>query len=209
MNDPTQAARTFARIGTFIVLVLIGLGYLASLGYFMAKGSNFAFRQMTAAATRFAKSTTLTLPTEISFTGPSPWLPALATGWNRPSTVPLWSSHRNATMVLPALADHAVDTICMSATVASMGQNHHWPMLVTVNGQPLAPRETFAGAVPATIRGTVHVEPGALLQVQFAGPKPLIPQLITRHSGDARRLGFELLKMTITARCDAAEHSTP
>lgn len=209
MNISARQPRAFANVGIFVVLLLIGLAYVVSLGYFLAKGDNFVFRQMTASATRFAKSTTLPLPTTISFSGPSRWLPALATGWNRPFAVPLWSSHRDATMVLPALADHTTDSVCMSVTVAPMGQNRHWPMLVTVNGQPLAPRQTFAGAVPATIRGTVHVAPGTLLQVRFAGPKPLIPQLITRHSGDARRLGFELLKMTVTARCDSAAPRSP
>lgn len=209
MTTPPTQPRVPTTTGTFLVLLLVGLAYVASLGYFLAKGDNFAFRQMTAAATRFAKSTTLTLPAKLTFAPQSEWSKALATGWNRPVLAPLWSNHRDATIVLPAIANLATDTVCVSATVTTMKKNDHWPMLITVNGHALAPRQVFAGAELATIRGTVPVSNGALLQVRFAGPAPRVPQLITHNSDDPRNLGFELVDMTLTAQCNASRPRQP
>jgi hypothetical protein len=209
MTTPPTQPRVTTTTDTFLVLVLVGLAYMASIGYFLAEGDNFVFRQMTASATRFATSTTLTIPATLTFTPESEWSKALATGWNRPILKPLWSNHRDATIVLPAIANLATNTVCITATMTTMRRNRHWPMLVTVNGHALEPRQVFASAELATVRGTVPVSDGALLRVRFAGPATKIPQLATRHSSDPRRLGFELVNMTITAQCNASGPRRP
>jgi hypothetical protein len=75
-------------------------------------------------------------------------------------------------------------------------------MSVKVNDQDLAPRQKFSGGGPFIIQGAATIPKGALLHLQFVGPKTQIPNLVSPQTTDARSLGFSLFAVSITARCD-------
>lgn len=199
-GQPTQAPpeRTVA---LFAALFALGSIYLASLAWFLVHGRNFVDAEQAAAATRFAESTRLALPATLTFERNSEWSKALSTGWHRPESGGVWSSRADATIVLPALADPAPATACFAIHVGTMSDLARWPMLITIDGQPLAPKAFFSGKGSQIVRGNAHLPPGALIQVRFTGPGPRIPNLIWRHTTDPRGLAYWLLGMTITRQC--------
>ena len=191
-------------IGLFALLFAIGSTYLASLGYFLARDTNFVDAEKVTSATRFAQSTQLSLPATLAFTETSGWSKALSTGWNTPESWGVWSSRSTATIVLPAIRDRSLASACFSVRVGTMSKTPRWPMLVTINGHPLAPETVFQGEGPYVVRGSLPIRPGSLIYVQLAGPDPKIPNLVSRHTSDPRDLAFRLMGIAVSAQCGPA-----
>lgn len=192
-------------IGLFTLLFAIGSTYLASLGYFLVKGDNFVDTEKTATATHFALSTQLALPSSLSFTTSSSASRTLATGWHQPETWGVWSSRANATILLPPIKDTSIKSACFIFQVGAMPQTKTWSMLVTVNAHPLTPEAIFHGTGPYYVQGNVPIQPNVPIHVQLAGPAPKIPNLMSRHTTDARDLAFRLLSISVTPQCTESQ----
>lgn len=188
-------------IGLFILLFAIGSTYLVSLGYFVAKDKNFTDVQKTQKAINFARTQRLALPSQLSFTKSSTWSGALATGWNQPETWGVWSNRADATIVLPSFKNKSNKQACFTFSVGAMSHIGPWPMLIAVNGHPLTREMTLHGAGPYSIQGMVPIGSGDLVRVELSGPAPRIPNLMSRHTTDARELAFRLLGITVTPKC--------
>lgn len=199
--DATAEFRPRRTIGLFAGLFALGSLYLASLGYFLAHGKNFVDQEKFAAATRFAQSTRLALPATLHFGRQSAWSHSLSTGWNFPESWGVWSDRREADIVLPAIRNAPGAPVCFSIRLGAMKSTRHWPMTVTVNGHTLAARQDFTGTGPFIVQGTAKVPRGSLIHLQFLGPEPEIPNLVSRHSSDPRSLGFSLFQVSLAARC--------
>lgn len=198
---PTASGNGRPTIALFVLMVAIGSLYLASLGWFIAKGHNFIDVEKTAAASRFAQSTKLALPVRLTFSKQSKWSQALATGWNQPESWGVWSSQSVATVILPAIANAPDGPVCVRVRVGTMSKIHHWSMLITVNGTPLAPTRHFSNVGPFDVEGSVPIPAGSLVHIRLIGPKPKVPMLVTRHSSDARYLAYSLFGITFAKKC--------
>lgn len=198
---PTLPGNGRPTIALFVLMVAIGSLYLASLGWFIAKGHNFIDVEKTAAASRFAQSTKLALPARLTFSKQSKWSQALATGWNQPENWGVWSSRSVATVILPAIANAPDGPVCVSVRVGTMSKIHRWSLSITVNGTTLAPIHHFSGTGPFDIEGAVPVAAGDLIRLRFTGPEPRIPDLLSHHSSDSRSLGFSLFGIAVTPHC--------
>lgn len=201
MTPANATQRTRPTVALFILLFLIGCTYLGSLGYFLAKDQNFVHVQKIARATAFARSTQLSLPATLTFDVSSKWHHALSIGWNFPNSGAIWAANAHAQLVLPALADPPSSGVCITVDLDTMAAFHHWPMLITVNGQALVPRRVFTGPGPIQIQGTVPIAAGSLVQVDFGGPRPKVPNLISDQTRDSRYLAYRLREMKLTAKC--------
>lgn len=205
MNSSAPRNPAKPTIALFALLFAIGSTYLASLAYFLAKDTNFIDTEKAASATRFAQSTHLSLPASLSFTTTSGWSRALSTGWNKPESWGVWSNRSTAIIVLPAIQDTSLASACFFVEVDTTSKIPRWPMLVTVDGHPLAPAKIFQGDGPYEIRGSAPVQPGHVIHLQLSGPKPIIPNLLSHHVRDARDLAFRLMGIAVTARCDSTQ----
>lgn len=201
MNASAAVPGSRPTIALFVLLFAIGSVYLASLVWFIAKGSNFIDVQKTAAATRFARSTQLTLPAKLTFSAQSRWSKALATGWNQPEGWGVFSDNADADVVLPAIAGAPSGRVCFRVRVGAYFKIRQWPMTITVNGHALTPTRHFSGKGPFVIQGAVPVAAGQSLHVRMVGPNPKVPNLVTNHSSDPRRLAYSLLGITISPTC--------
>lgn len=202
MNVTAIPVKVKPTVVLFALLFAIGSVYLASLAWFLAKGRNFIDAEKTAAATRFAQSTALVLPADLTFGKQSRWSQTLTVGWNRPENWGVWSDSATAELVLPAIANAPVTPVCFRVRIGTYYKIRHWSMTIDVNGRALAPTRQFSGQGPVDIEGAVPVATGSLIHLQLAGPEPKIPMLVTRHGRDPRSLGYSLLGITITPRCD-------
>lgn len=201
MNATAIPVKVKPTVVLFVLLFAIGSVYLASLAWFLAKGRNFIDAEKTAAATRFAQSTALVLPADLTFGKQSKWSQTLTVGWNRPESWGAWSNSAKAELVLPPIANALATPVCFTVRVGTYYKIRHWSMTVTVNGRSLAPASHFSGHGPFDIMGAVPVTAGSLIHLRLAGPKPKIPILVTRHGRDPRSLGYSLLGITITESC--------
>lgn len=204
MNPGVSHDSAKPTIRLFALLFAIGSTYLASLGYFLARGTNFVDAEKVASATRFAQSTQLSLPTTLTFTETSGWSKSLSTGWSQPENWGVWSSRSTAAIVLPAIRDTSLTSACFSVRVGTMSKTPRWPMLVTINGHQLAPETVFQGEGPYVVHGSVPIQPDSLIYIQLAGPNPKIPNLISRHTTDPRDLAFQLMGIAVSAQCGPA-----
>lgn len=189
--------------GLFALLFAIGLIYLGSLAYFLHDGVNFVDAEKVSLATQFAQAGHLTLPERLTFDSKSEWSKALAVGWNRPESWGVWSSKADASIILPAITDAPSTPVCFTFAVRGMEKMHNWPLAIAINGRPFGPQHIFTDGDPHTIQGNIPISKSSLLHIEFVGPEPKIPNLLSKHTNDPRDLGFSLLWMSLTAQCSS------
>lgn len=188
--------------GLFVVLVLIGSGYIASLAYLATHSINYLDAGKMQRAQEAARHARLPLPATLDFNNHSSWVVSLVSGWQSPESWGVWGRDAHATLLLPPVADASVLGLCVAVTFGSLPPRKSWPMKVIINDAIVSPIDTYHGGGPFTIQTTATTRENEPIRIDFYGPRPVIPRSFDRHSHDYRTVSFSLFKVVLTKQCN-------
>lgn len=185
----------------FTLLVLVGVGYLASLAYFSKHDINYLDAGKMKRAQDMAKNMRLTLPATLEFGSRSPWTYYLVAGWQAPESWGVWGRDADATILLPPLADASVHELCAAFTIGALPPRRSWRIQIAIDDAIASPSVEYHGGGPFTIRTMASINAGQPIRIDFHGPRPVIPRSFDRHSHDYRNVSFSLFKVVLTKSC--------